>query len=229
MDTQIIQFSAGRGPSECAWVVAKVLKIFIHECQSKGIEYIILNKQNGNENGTVQSVTLKLEGKKLSELLLQWEGTIQWIGQSNFRKYHKRKNWFIGCFPIKMNDKTTIHDSEIQYQAVRSSGPGGQHVNKVSSAIRAIHKPSNIQVLVMDSRSQHQNKKIAKQRLVAKIEEQNLLEITRFIENQWENHLNLKRGNPVKVFYGTDFKKKETNKTFKQSRKAEKQKWQKQI
>ena len=67
-------------------------------------------------------------------------------------------------------DKTKIIQ-ELQFKAVRSSGAGGQHVNKVSSAIRAIHKPSNIQVLVMDSRSQHQNKKIAKQRLQKKVAE----------------------------------------------------------
>ncbi len=218
MNTKIIQFTAAKGPAECAWVVAKVLKEFIKELQKHTIEYTIVSKQNGIENGTVQSVTIQLKGKDLHRVLKDWLGTIQWIGTSTFRKFHKRKNWFIGCFELQDVKQTALNEIDIKYQAIRSSGPGGQHVNKVSSAIRATHLPTGIQVVVSDTRSQHQNKKLAKERLQAKIASYNTEQLTEQVEEKWHNHLNLQRGNPVKVFKGTDFKRQTSVKNYKKKR-----------
>lgn len=229
METKIIQFTAAKGPIECAWVVAKVLKLFLKELVSNQIAYQILHKENGIENTTVQSVIIKIEGDELVQFLKNWIGTIQWIGTSKFRKFHKRKNWFIGCYEISQIEEVKLLDKDIQYQAIRSSGPGGQHVNKVSSAIRAIHKPSNIQVLVMESRSQHQNKKIAIQRLQEKVANYNLEQLQEQVKSKWENHLNLERGNPVRVFKGSDFKPKKVKETFKKQRKSLKEDLQKQL
>lgn len=218
METKIIQITAGRGPEECAWVVAKVLKFFLKELTIQNISYNILQKESGIENGTVQSVAVELKGKDLTMFLKAWLGAIQWIGTSTFRKLHKRKNWFVGCFEIEQQDRVSINSKDIKYQAIRSSGPGGQHVNKVSSAIRATHLPTKVQVLVMDSRSQHQNKKIAEQRLLEKLEVYNTEQSKKSIEKLWGNHLNLERGNPVQVFKGTDFKKEKKQKSFKKNR-----------
>lgn len=218
MDIKIIQFTAGRGPSECCWVVAKVLKAFIKAVVEHKIMYDILHKENGIENGTIQSVSVQLKGNNLSLFLKDWMGTIQWIGKSTFRKYHKRKNWFIGCFELEYNNELTIQEKDIEFQAIRSSGPGGQHVNKVSSAVRAKHGTTGIQVLVSESRSQHQNKKIALQRLKTLIANHNINQLQNTIKQEWENHLDLERGNPVKVFVGTDFKVKNNKKRFKTTR-----------
>ena len=219
MDTKTIQFTAGRGPAECTWVVAKVLKAFVSELAKNNIDYTIIHKENGNENGTVQSVTIHLQGGNLKLCLQNWLGTIQWIGKSTFRKYHKRKNWFIGCFELEYKNELTIQERDIEFQAIRSSGPGGQHVNKVSSAVRAKHKPTGVQVLVSESRSQHQNKKIAIQRLKEQIAKYNIEQLQNSIQQEWENHLNLERGNPVQIFIGTDFKiQKQKKKNYKSKR-----------
>lgn len=218
METKIIQISAGEGPTECAFVVAKVLKIFLRELINNKVEYTILHKENGIENGTVQSVSIQLKGNDLADFFKDWLGTIQWIGVSTFRKYHKRKNWFIGCFEIESNTSISIKENEIQFQAIRSSGAGGQHVNKVSSAIRAKHTKTGLQVLVMDSRSQHQNKKIAIQRLQEKVSSFNLEQSKRQLENQWMNHKIVERGNPIRVFTGTDFKQQKKASSFKKTR-----------
>ena len=215
MKTKIIQLSAGKGPAECAFVVAKVLKIFLKELINNKVEYIILHREKGIENGTLQSVSIQLNGNHLADFLKDWLGTIQWIGTSTFRKYHKRKNWFIGCFEVTTSTIIEIKENEIQFQAIRSSGAGGQHVNKVSSAIRAKHTKTGLQVLVMDSRSQHQNKKIAIKRLQEKVTNFNMEQTKDQLEKQWMNNLNVKRGNPVKVFTGTDFKQKRKMKSFK--------------
>ena len=218
MKTKIIQISAGKGPLECAFVVAKVLKIFLRELNYNQIEYTILNKENGIENGTVQSVSIQIKGKNLADFTANWLGTIQWIGTSTFRKLHKRKNWFIGCFEVNSSVVLEMNQNEILFQAIRSSGAGGQHVNKVSSAIRAKHTKTGIQVLVMDSRSQHQNRKIAIQRLQEKVAHFNIKKEKERIKNQWENHQELERGNPIRVFTGSDFKQIKKEKSFKNKR-----------
>lgn len=214
----LIQISAGKGPVECAYVVAKVLKIFLKELIDNQIEYTILHKENGLENGTVQSVSIQIKGKNITKFTENWLGTIQWIGTSTFRKLHKRKNWFIGCFEVESSELLEINQNEIEFQAIRSSGAGGQHVNKVSSAIRAKHAKTGLQVLVMDSRSQHQNKKIAVQRLQEKVTEFNLDKEKEHLKNQWKNHQELERGNPIRVFTGSDFKQIKKEKSFKNKR-----------
>ena len=77
---KIIQITAGKGPAECAWVVAKVLKMFLVEAKAYGLKTDILQKENGDENGTVQSVSIALSGKNLAEFLNLWLGTVQWVG-----------------------------------------------------------------------------------------------------------------------------------------------------
>ena len=161
---KIIQITAGRGPAECTWVVAQVLKKVLEEAQEQSLETVVLQRETGSENGTVETATLSVKGKNAEEFVKSWLGTIQWIGQSQFRKMHKRKNWFSGIFEIEKQKNSEISENDIQYQAMRSSGAGGQHVNKVSSAIRATHVPTGIAVGAMDSRSQHQNKKRATER-----------------------------------------------------------------
>lgn len=218
MNSKMIQITAGRGPIECSWVVAKTLKYFLKAVEKEGIGYKIIQRIKGIENGTVQSVTIQLEGKELITFLNSWLGTIQWIGTSTFRKYHKRKNWYIGVYELDPIHLKEVNEKDITFQAMRSSGPGGQNVNKVNSAVRAIHQPTKVSVVVMDSRSQHQNRKIAVERLKNKVVEAQLEKLKQALTDQWENHLNVQRGNPIKVFKGGDFKNEKTTKSFKNNR-----------
>lgn len=215
---KIIQITAGRGPAECTWVVAQVLKKVLEEAQDQQLEVILLQREVGNENGTIEIATISVKGKNAESFVNSWIGTIQWIGQSQFRKMQKRKNWFIGIFEIEPQKHTSILENDIQYQAMRSSGAGGQHVNKVSSAIRATHIPTGIAVVSMDSRSQHQNKKLATERLLKKLEDEKLIQLKNHVGKQWENQLNIERGNPVRVFTGSDFKKNKVEKNYKGTR-----------
>ena len=73
--------------------------------------------------------------------------------------------------------------------------------------------------MVSESRSQHQNKKIAIQRLKEQIAKYNIEQLQNSIQQEWENHLNLERGNPVQIFIGTDFKmQKQKKKNYKSKR-----------
>jgi len=213
-----IQFTAGTGPAECCWVLAQVLKRFIEELKNNNISYEVIHRESGLENGTLSSASVRVQSKKLSPFLSNWLGTVQWIGTSTYRTYHKRKNWFVGVYELENVQEQQINDQDIQFQAMRSSGPGGQHVNKVNSAIRATHLPTGIQVVAMDSRSQHQNRKLAVARLREKVKANYLEQHKEQEVQQWENHWTVQRGNPVRVFKGSDFKSQKKKKDYKSKR-----------
>lgn len=215
---RLIQITSGRGPAECTWVVAQVVKKVLEEAHEKQLKATVLQRETGQENGTVETAIIHLEGKNVPAFVASWLGTIQWIGKSTFRKFHQRKNWFVGIFEIEQSKDTAFHEKDVQYQAMRSSGAGGQHVNKVSSAIRATHIPTGIAVVAMDSRSQHQNKKLATERLKQKIEENNWNQFKNQEQNAWSNQMQIERGNPVRVFEGSDFKKQKEDKSYKKER-----------
>ncbi len=199
-NTRIVQITAGRGPAECCLVVSKVLPVFCKEAKTHGLVYEELDRQKGPENRTLQSVVLSVKGAKSDTFLAGWLGTIQWIGTSPYRKFHKRKNWFIGIFSHTPAVQTAMRESDLKFQAMRSSGPGGQHVNKTNSAVRVTHIPTGLSVQVMESRSQHQNRKIAVQRIKEKLDLEQWEQLRQEAEQQWENHLSLTRGNPIRIF-----------------------------
>jgi peptide chain release factor len=223
---KIIQITSGTGPAECSWVVAQVLKMLLIDAKTVGLQAIVLHKMGGELNRTLDSVTIQLNGEseKLKAFLVNWIGTIQWVGQSQFRKYHKRKNWFIGVNELDLSKSTiSFNENEVKYSAIRSGGPGGQHVNKVSTAIRATHIPTGLSVVVSDTRSQLQNKKKAKECLINLLRTAQLNEQKDLIKANWQNHNELERGNPVKIFKGNDFKNEFTVKNHKAKRKKLKQ------
>ncbi|WP_413511929.1 peptide chain release factor-like protein [Myroides odoratus] len=104
-----------------------------------------------------------------------------------------------------------MEEKDLVYQPIRISGVGGQHVNKVSSAIRIIHIPSGLQLVAMDSRSQHQNKKLAKKRLLEKLKQRNENTLELKEKQNWLNQLQINRGNSIRTFIGSHFKSKGSN------------------
>lgn len=138
----------------------------------------------------------------LSEL----DGSIQWICQSPFRPHHKRKNWFIDISILK-EYKEQGKEDRIRYEVCHSRGKGGQNVNKVSTAVRAIHIPSGISVIAMEQRSQLQNKKLAYIRLMEKLKEKASQERDAIEYQNWNEHNQLQRGNPIRIYKGLDFKR----------------------
>jgi peptide chain release factor len=215
---KLIQITSGRGPLECQWVVAKVLKVFLEETKDNNIDYEIIHRENGDENLTLKSVTILLKGKNINEFLKTWLGSICWTGKSTFRKLHKRSNWFIGVFELEGLEKINFNEKDIQFQTTRSQGSGGQNVNKVNTAVRATHLPTGQSVFVQDSRSQLENKKLSITRLKEKVLEQNIIQLQKRMQETWNNHLQVQRGNPVRTFSGTDFKKNYQENSFKKQR-----------
>jgi peptide chain release factor len=203
MEKEYIQITSGRGPVECCRVVVLVMNKIIKQAKSLGYEVEVVEHEDGSNDGCMFSATLAIEGDNIFSLKSEWEGSVLWVAQKNpFRPWHRRKNWFVGIHFFKPLQAGTINDSDITYETLRSSGPGGQNVNKVETAVRAIHVPSGTTVLASDMRSQSQNKKLARERLIMKLsaaEEAKQLQQTHDV---WMNHNTLERGNPVKKFKG---------------------------
>ena len=195
-----LQITSGRGPTECCRVVAEVLKMILAEAKKNGFETEVVEKEDGVVSHTLFSAVILLQGENLDEFVSAWEGSILWITQSPYRKFHKRKNWFIGVQRLKIPEISEWDESEFSFQTLRASGPGGQHVNKTESAVRVTHLPSGISVVVSDNRSQLQNKRLATERLLLKLSIKNQETINTTIQDNWQNHNTLQRGNPIKTF-----------------------------
>ena len=203
MEKTYIQITSGRGPVECCRVVVLVMQKIIEQTRKLGLETELVEHEDGPQDGCMFSATLAVQGDGISLLTDEWEGSVLWVAQKNpFRPWHRRKNWFVGVHAFKPLEKARVSERDITYDTLRASGPGGQNVNKVETAVRATHRPSGISVVASDLRSQSQNKKLAYERLMMKLsamEEEKQMHLTRDV---WMNHNTLERGNPVKKFKG---------------------------
>ncbi len=199
-----ILFTAGRGPTECGLAVHGIQKEFKKFLITKNILFEIISHKKGDTPKSTDTILFKTSNSKPDDFE-GWIGTIQWICKSPIRNLHKRKNWFIKCIEIEMPEKLNINTNDIMIQSFRASGPGGQHRNKVETAIRIIHKSTGIIVTETDGKSQAQNKKKALQKLIEKIDEFKQ-GIQKGIDlQQWNSKIEIERGNPVKTFKGTKF------------------------
>ena len=203
MEKYYIQITSGRGPVECCRVVVLVMQKIIEQAKSLGFNTEIIEHEDGPQDGCMFSATLSVACEGITPFIKEWEGSVLWIAQKNpFRPWHRRKNWFVGIHFFKPMVSNKTDERDIVYETLRSSGPGGQNVNKVETAVRATHLPSGLSVLASDMRTQVQNKKLARERLVMKLsamEEEKALAQTHSV---WMNHNTLERGNPMKTFKG---------------------------
>lgn len=194
-----LQITSGRGPAECCRVVALVTEKILQQAQKTELDAEVIYREQGPINRTLSSVVLSVSGANCEKLASEWQGTIQWIAQSPYRIYHKRKNWFVGVNSFTPPQVHHFNEKEISYQTLRASGPGGQHVNKTESAVRATHIPSGISVTASDQRSQIQNKKLATERLAIKLTTWYIEQAMEVAHQNWDSHNHLQRGNPIKT------------------------------
>ncbi len=199
----LLQLSAAQGPAECTLAVAKALRRLQVEAGSLAVELRVVEEEPGEHRGTFRSVLLALDGEQADELARRWEGTVQWVCPSPYRTNHSRKNWFIGV--ARFAEPPANLDGEIRFETLRSSGPGGQHVNTTDSAVRAVHVATGISVKVQSERSQHANKRLAMliigQRLAQQAEKHqgDLRAHRRLFHHQ------VARGSPIRTFCGENF------------------------
>lgn len=204
MSTCYLHISAGDGPQECQWVVVKLALSFCKEAKAHGLMGEILDDDFSK---TAPSLLIKVSGEASEAFAGMRTGTIKWIGQSPFRPHHKRKNWYVGVSrPPTLEEIPGLKDSDISYQSMKASGPGGQHVNATQSAVRATHIPSGHSVVAREERSQHANKRLCKIKLAMLFEAQKSKAEGDNKDALWRANKGLERGNEVRVYRGEKFR-----------------------
>ncbi|MBP3261611.1 peptide chain release factor 2 [Pseudobutyrivibrio sp.] len=170
-DNAIVTLHSGAGGVEaCDWV-QMLYRMYSRWASDEGFEIEELDYLEGDEAG-IKSVTFQINGENAYGFLKSEKGIHRLVRISPFNAQGKRQTSFASCdvMPeINEDVDVEIRDEDIRIDTYRSSGAGGQHINKTSSAIRITHFPTGIVVTCQNERSQHQNKDKAMQMLKTKL------------------------------------------------------------
>ena len=195
----VLLMLAGRGPQECAWAVARLADRLAGEGARQGLTIRRLETVSGPRPGTHLSVLFEITGPGGAEFAASWTGTLCWQAPSPYRSVG-RKNWYVIARPCEVDaPRTLFAEADVEVVACRTGGPGGQHRNKASTAVRATHRPSGIVVVVDTERLFSHNRRLALDLIRQRLQRADEAAERGVTATRWQIHDELVRGNPTRV------------------------------
>ena len=198
----IVSFHPGAGGTEAQDWASMLYRMYTRWGEKSGFNVKLVDWLDGDEAG-LKSATIMVEGMNAYGYLKSENGVHRLVRVSPFDSSGRRHTSFasVEVMPeFQDDDNIVIRDEDIEVTAHRSSGAGGQHINKTDSAIRILHKPTGIVVGCQTERSQLQNKETAMKMLKAKLMEIKLREKLDRIEDIQGNKVNIEWGSQIRSY-----------------------------